>query len=680
MEILITVITVASIILFGALILFASMYRKVDQGQAMIVNTLSSEPKVTFTGSLVIPVLHRVEKMAISLKTVEINRRGGEGLICKDNIRADIVVTFFVRVNKTREDVLKVAQAIGCERASDQETVEELFSAKFSEALKTVGKRMDFEDLYRERNHFRDEIIEVIGQDLNGYVLEDAAIDYLEQTPMSQLDENNILDAQGIRKITELTAIQHVHTNELQRNEQMQIKKKDVETKEMILELERQQADAEAKQQREIATVQAREKAESEKVKAEEHTKEEQARIAAEQTIGIDNENKQREIQVAEKNRERAIAIETEKVERVRQLEVIDREKEVELQRIAKEKALEEQKKEIADVIRSRIAVEKHVAEEEERIKELREVAEADRKRQTVVIAAEAEAEELLVKDIKAAEAAEQSAQFKAKEQLVLASAEFEAAEKQAQAKIRLAEGIQAEQAAQGLAEAKVLRERMAAQAQGDEAVGMAQVRVKNADADSEEKQAMVAVKIKVAEAEAIERRGHAEAEAVRQHFQAEADGLKSKFAAMASMDEKTRAHEEFRLRVDTAHNETMAGIEAAREAAELNGNVFAEAVKQANIDIVGGDGEFFERYMKALSVGKAIDGAIGKSDLLKTTFEDHLRGEANLVNDVKQIAANLGSNDLQNLSVAAFLNKLMSQGSSEDKAKVRALLEQLSR
>lgn len=680
MEILITVTVAAALILIGALIVFASMYRKVDQGQAMIVNTLSSEPKVTFTGSLVIPVLHRVEKMAISLKTVEINRRGGEGLICKDNIRADIVVTFFVRVNKTREDVLKVAQAIGCERASDQKTIEELFSAKFSEALKTVGKRMDFEDLYRERNHFRDEIIQVIGQDLNGYVLEDAAIDYLEQTPMNQLDSNNILDAQGIRKITELTAIQHVRTNELQRDEQMQIKKKDVETKEMILELERQQADAEAKQQREIATVQAREKAEAEKVIAEERTKEERARIAAEQTIGIDNENKQREIEVAGKNRERAIAIETEKVERVRQLEVIDREKEVELQRIAKEKALEEQKKEIADVIRSRIAVEKHVAEEEEQIKELREVSEADRKRQTVVIAAEAEAQEQLVKGVKAAEAAEQSAQFKAKEQLVLAGAEFEAAEKQAQAKIRLAEGIQAEQAAQGLAEAKVLRERLAAQAQGDEAVGMAQVRIKNADADSEEKQAMVAVKIKVAEAEAIERRGQAEADAVRQHFQAEADGLKSKFAAMASMDEKTRAHEEFRLRVDTTHNETMAGIAAAREAATLNAGVFAEAVKQANIDIVGGDGEFFERYMRALSVGKAIDGAVNKSDLLSSTFKDHLSGDANLLEDVKEIAASLGTDDLQNLSVAAFLNKLTTQGSSEDLVKVKALLEQLNR
>jgi hypothetical protein len=79
--------------------------------------------------------------MDISVKTIEIDRRGKEGLICKDNIRADIKVTFFVRVNKTVEDVLKVAQSIGCCARVDQKTIEHLFTAKFSEALKTVGKR-----------------------------------------------------------------------------------------------------------------------------------------------------------------------------------------------------------------------------------------------------------------------------------------------------------------------------------------------------------------------------------------------------------------------------------------------------------------------------------------------------------------------------------------------------------
>jgi uncharacterized membrane protein YqiK len=59
-------------------------------------------------------IVARAEVMDISVKTIEIDRRGKEGLICRDNIRADIKVTFFVRVNKTKNDVLKVAQAIGC--------------------------------------------------------------------------------------------------------------------------------------------------------------------------------------------------------------------------------------------------------------------------------------------------------------------------------------------------------------------------------------------------------------------------------------------------------------------------------------------------------------------------------------------------------------------------------------
>ena len=181
----------------AVLIMVSRLYRKVEQGRAMIVNTLRAEPKVTFTGSLVVPVLHKMEAMDISLKTIEIVREGTDGLICQDNIRADIKVAFFVRVSKSKGDVLKVAQAVGCERASNQETLEALFSAKFSEALKTVGKSMEFTDLYSKRDNFRDMIISNIGADLNGYVLEDAAIDYLEQTPVSSLDPQNILDSRA---------------------------------------------------------------------------------------------------------------------------------------------------------------------------------------------------------------------------------------------------------------------------------------------------------------------------------------------------------------------------------------------------------------------------------------------------------------------------------------------------
>jgi len=674
-------VAVLAIIIFGIFFLYASFYKKVDQGNAMIVNTLKSEPDVTFTGRLVIPVIHRREIMNISLKTIEIDRRGKDGLICMDNIRADIKVAFFVRVNKTTEDVLRVAQAIGCDRASDQETMEELFSAKFSEALKTVGKRLEFIDLYQERDKFRDDIIKVIGEDLNGYVLEDAAIDYLEQTPVESLDKDNILDAQGIRKITELTAIEHISTNDFEREEEMKIKKKDVETRETILELERQEKDAEARQLREVSTVIAREESETKKIQEEERQKAEHARISAEEKIQVAEENKQREVEVANLNRQRVVVTEAEQVKRAQQLEVVERERAVELQEIEKEKAIEVEKKNIADVVRERVVVEKSVAVEEEAIERVRLVAKAEREKEATVISAEAEAQEALVKEIKAAEADEIKASHKAKEDVVLSEGRLKAAERDAEADKRKAEGIEAVQAApglaqvrvqesqadadekSGLAEAKVLEEKMLAQAIGDEKVGVAAAHVKEADA------------------QAIKAVGAAEASKISDRFAAEAEGLEKKFLAMKQMDENTRDHEEFRMRIDLNHAETMKGIDANVEIAQEQADVLGKAMSEANIDIVGGNGEFLEKFINSLAVGKSIDGVADKSKIVSKAIEGHMSGEESIVGDIKEIVAGLGagSGSLQNLTVTAFLSQVMKSGTSEQQDLVKKLMNSIS-
>ena len=128
---------VALIIIY--VLLIAIFYRKVHQGKAL-VRTGMGKTKVAFEGMYVVPLLHTAETMDISIKQVVISREGKEGLICKDNIRADIKVVFFVSVNATNEDVKKVARTIGCKRASDPEMLIQLFEAKFSEALKTVGQ------------------------------------------------------------------------------------------------------------------------------------------------------------------------------------------------------------------------------------------------------------------------------------------------------------------------------------------------------------------------------------------------------------------------------------------------------------------------------------------------------------------------------------------------------------
>ncbi|WP_030678048.1 hypothetical protein [Streptomyces rimosus] len=628
-------VAVAVLIVLVTVLALTRLYRKVHQGQALIVSKYR-KVDVTFTGSVVLPVLHKAEVMDISVKTIEIGRTGHEGLICRDNIRADIRIAFFVRVNKTREDVVKVAQAIGTERASDVGTLQELFNAKFSEALKTVGKQLDFQDLYTKRDEFRDRIIAVIGTDLNGYSLEDAAIDYLEQTPLDQLDTANILDAQGIRKITELTAIEHVRTNEYRRNEEKEITRQNVDAREAVLELERRQADAEIRQQREIATVRAKEEAETARVQAEERLRSHSAHLRTEEALGIQNENREREIAVAQKNRERVIAIENERIEKDRLLEVIARERETQLTRIAADKEVEAEKREIADVVRERIAVEKTVAAQEEEIKKLRTVEEAERERQSMIIRAEAEAQQRLVKDIKAAEAAEQAAAHRAAEELTLAEGRRKAADLDAQAKIRLAEGTQAEAAAAGLAEVKV-REMNAA---------------------------------------AVEKAGRAEAEAAEALLRAEAAGLTEKAAAMAALDAASREHEEYRLRVAADKEVRLAGLDTQRQIAEVQAKVLATGLEHAKIDIVGGESVFFDRLAGSIGTAKGLDALVERSETVRTAAGPWLdKNGSTFTKDLTAMLGGLGAAGLRDLTLAGALTKLIDRGGPQS-GQLRSLLD----
>ena len=662
---------VGFVLLIGFALTVARFYRQVDQGKVLIVNNLKAEPKVSFTGAVVLPIIHRAQVMDISLKRVEIDRRGKDGLICADNIRADIKVTFFVRVNKTIEHVLQVAQTIGCERASDEGTLQELFEAKFAEALKTVGRGMNFEDLYKERKQFRDAIVHQIGKNLSGYDLEDCAIDHLEQTPVTMLDSQNILDSQGIRRITELTTQQNILTNEFKQTERKSITKQNVEADEAVFALERQRAEAAAKQQREIATVQAREQAETQKVQNEEHTRSELARIKAEEEILINEQNKHRQIEVAQKNRERVVGIETERVTKDKNLEAIAREREVELQRIGKEKALEIERKGIADVISTRIAVDKKVATEEELIKDLRLVAEAKRKKDATIISAEAAAQSSVLQQVKAAEASEEVAKHEAKIRLIHAEASLEAADKEARAKTRLSEGIQAEQAASGLAEARVLE----AKAVANEKQGMATVRVQEADAGAITKrglaQAQVTKEQLLAEAAGIEQRGAAEASAmklkvlaeaagVQEKLLAEAKGLAEKAESMKLIQGATKEHEEFRLKLQKDKDVELAHLDMKRDIAQSQATVMAEAMSKAKINIVGGDGAFFDQFVKAVSLGNSVDGAIQNSDSLKTFLKGYLEGNESLPADLKEILSKPGlTQDAQNLAFASVLARI---------------------
>ena len=675
---LLTIIGISlGLILFLVIVYFAIIamfYKKIPQGEALVRTGFGGTKVATDKGLYVVPVFHRVEIMDISVKKIQIERLGNEGLICKDNMRADIKVAFFVRVNNEIEFIKKVAQTIGCARASDKKTLEDLFEAKFSEALKTVGKKFEFTELYEARREFRDEIVDIIGTDLNGYTLEDCAIDYLEQTPVSFLKPDNILDSEGIKKITELTAAQNVKSNLIMRDEEKTIRKQDVEAREAILELDKQLAEKEEQQKREIANIKSREEATTLKVSEEERLKSETARISTEEKLQVAEENMQRQVIVAAKNKQRTDAVETERVEKDRMLEATERERIVTLAQIEKEKVVEVEKKNIQDVIRDRVVLEKGVVQEQENMKDIQAFKTADRDKQVKITNAEANAEEALIRTTKAAEAQKQAAIQQAEEINIEALAKKQASEKEAEARKILAEATAKEEAVIGMSEAQVMH----AKADAHEREGLVEALIIEKKAKAE------ALGIE-AKAVAVEKEGMAEASVIKEKALADAAGIEEKANAMKKLDGVGKEHEEFKLRLDKELKVDLAEINIQKEIADAQASVIAEALKAANIDIVGGETMFFDQIVGQITKAKGFDRLTKHSNNIQDV-KDAILGsndvKGNLLEKVRDFADkyNVSSEDLKNLSVASILMDLKSKTADNDESNLFSNLMNLAK
>ena len=369
----------------------------------------------------------------------------------------------------------------------------------------------------------------------------------------------------------------------------------------------------------------------------------------------------QRQIIVAEKNKQRTAAVETERVEKDRMLELTERERVVTLAQIEKEKVTEIEKKNIQDVIRDRVMLEKGVVEEQENMKDIEAFKTADRSKQVAITNAEAAAQEDLIKTIKAAEASKEAAKQKAEEINIEALAHKEASEKEAEARKILAEAQAKEEATVGMSEAQVMH----AKADANERQGIVEATVI-------EKKALAEAAGIEAKAAAKRKDGLAEADVIKEKALADAAGIEEKAEAMKKLDGVGKEHEEFKLRLDKELQVDLAEINIQKDIADAQAQVIGDALKAANIDIVGGETMFFDQIIGQITKAKGYDRLVNHSDTV-TEVKDAILGsddvKGNLLEKVKDFADKYGisSEDLKNVTIANLLMDLKSKSSDSD-------------
>ncbi len=655
--------------------------------------------RITKSVMLRLPFIHRWDIMDIQVKKLEVARKGKDGLICMDNIRADIEVAFYVRVDPDDSNIIEVAQAVGCERASEIDKLKELFEAKFSDALKAAGKQMDFANLYTERTQFRNMVKKEIGDDLNGYLLEDVAIDYLEQTSRDDHDPNNVLDAEGIRKINEITATEEEATNKRTQERDVEIKNQNIRAEVDKRELDKQNEEDLAKQTRAVDEAKAREGAAAQVEVQKNREISEKAAIESDQHIAERDVEKERVVMSATYAKDQdLLRLEQEKiesgeqaeVERLRRIGLLEQEKEAKIIEaafgVAESKAgLESKEKEVTQQHQGRLDVEADMA--------------ADRAKRVLMVEATAKAEASLVEEVKQAEAtrqaqkeiadknlyievtsseaSKQAAEKKAEELLTIADAEAKASEKRNHAMQQEAEGTAAMQAAPGYAEANVTKAKAEAKkvdAEAEEAQGFAEASViaKQGEATGLAKSAEGK-----GEGEAIQAVKLAEAEGTEKMGLAQAVSKTEMAKAIEKFNKASQDHEEFRLQLSKDRDVDLAEIQIQKDVAEAQARVVGEALKSANIDIVGGENDFFEKVVRSVTHGKSVDRLVNNSQTLTDVKNTFFNGDpeyfkSQLAGWVKDLG--MSSEDVKNLTISALLTKMISKA---DDSGTKSLIRQ---
>ncbi len=692
------IVVIVILIAFGT---FAFCIRKIQPGRAGITTGLRGV-RVSFDYMVRIPFFQNYHIVDISVKKLEISRKAKDGLVCKDNIRADITVAFYIRVEATEDSVRKVAMMLTPERVADMEQLRELFEAKFSEALKTAGKQMEFHELFTERTKFRDQIQGTIGKDLDGFFLQDVAIDYLEQTPLDQHDPNNVLDAEGIKKITQITQRERVSANEFSQRTSVQIEKENADADIAKREQKRRNEEDMAKQHRVITEIRANEEAEARKIIEARRQEVEGKRLEAEESIRLRTEDMNRAVQ----EREFTVKKEKQRLEQEAQQEGeearVRRERTVALAEMDKETKLAES---AVDVERKRatvVAEQKAVVQQQEeklniearmtaeRVREVTLIeAEMNAKKGQVekVVAAEAQkeverniAEGEKIKMITAAEAGRDAAVRDAERIQTMADAEAKVSDKRRHAMEQEAEGLAAREAATGLAEARVIIAKSGArtiEAASIKEMGLAEADVVKARGAID---AEVIEQKTEAEAEGVKNKELAIAAGIEARGVAEAKAIEQKAGAMKLLHDAGQQHEEFRLRLAKERDVELAHINVQRDIAQSHSTLVGEALKSAKIDIVGGENDFFEKIVRAVGNGKSVDRLVNNSDTLKDIKNTFFNGDSeHFKTQLRQWVDQFGvtSEDVKNLTISALIAKLMS--STSDSSMLSVLSSALS-
>jgi uncharacterized membrane protein YqiK len=326
--------------LVGAIILIITrLYVKTSADESFVRTGMGGQKVIIDGGALVIPVVHKITWVSLNTMRLDVDRKGPDALITGDKLRADIRAEFYIKVDKKKDDVVMAATSLG-EKSGSSDSVKELVMEKLVSALRTVAATKPLYDLNEQRDAFASAVQAIVVVDLkhNGLTLETVTVSMLDQTPPDSMKaESNIFDAEGRRKIAQITQQMRIETNQIERNADQEVKKQDTERDQFVYKQETTRATADADKDSNIQKARAKAQQEADTFAAEQDETARVREVARDRQVELANVEKAQQVQVADQMREKEA--ETARVLKEQAVEVTERSKQVAIANKEKEKA-----------------------------------------------------------------------------------------------------------------------------------------------------------------------------------------------------------------------------------------------------------------------------------------------------------------------------------------------------
>ena len=234
------------------------VYKRAPANMGFIRTGLMGTKVCLGRGAMVLPVFHEVTWVSLETIKLIVSRTRDQAVLTSDKIRIDISAELYSHVGRTEEDLLTASRSLG-EKTFDPEKLRGLLEAKVVGAIRSYAATKTLSELHENRDVFARELRAGVVESFkaNGLVLEEVSIVTLEQSAKEFFKTDNIFDAEGLKIITEITSDAKRKVHETEKQTDVAIRQKDLDTHVELLDIDRQEAVARANQDKEISNEQA---------------------------------------------------------------------------------------------------------------------------------------------------------------------------------------------------------------------------------------------------------------------------------------------------------------------------------------------------------------------------------------------------------------------------------------